>query len=415
MCPDKGRHRRPQRLCICGGGNGAHVLAPLAAGDPDWDVWIYAPFGDEADRLTEGIGRHGGLTVDTPSGPVSGAPHGVDRRAKVAAAGAGLVALVAPAFAHGDLLSAVAPHIRGNAWVGALPARGGFEFQAPALLSGKPDVTLFGLQTLPWACRIGTYGESARVLGIKDRVGVAAWPAQRAPAVAARLRRLLGLMVYPMHSMLELTLANVGQIIHPGIFYGLLHDAGDPHWAAEDVPLFYQGLTPAVADLLAEMSAEVQCLRRALEQEFRSRVRLDHVLTLKEWLLDTYSTTVADGTTLAQAFRTNSAYAGLRMPVRSGPDGEWLPDYGSRYLTEDVPYGLVVTRAIAGLAGVRTPVIDEVIIGTSRWTGAEYLVDNELIGRDIARTRVPSLYGIQDLDSLVQAVVGGATRPAVSS
>ena len=42
-----------------------------------------------------------------------------------------------------------------------------------------------------------------------------------------------------------------------------------------------------------------------------------------------------------QAFHTNSAYAGLKHPMKIGEDGLFYPDFNHRYLTEDVPYGIV--------------------------------------------------------------------------
>jgi opine dehydrogenase len=41
--------------------------------------------------------------------------------------------------------------------------------------------------------------------------------------------------------------------------------------------------------------------------------------------------------------------------------GQLVPNFDCRYLTEDVPFGLVPTRALAEIADIETPAIDEVI------------------------------------------------------
>ena len=55
-------------------------------------------------------------------------------------------------------------------------------------------------------------------------------------------------------------------------------------------------------------------------------------------------------------------FLGLCHPCTTTADGQYLPDFQHRYLREDVPYGLVVVRGVAEIAGVSTPVIDDVLM-----------------------------------------------------
>jgi hypothetical protein len=77
-----------------------------------------------------------------------------------------------------------------------------------------------------------------------------------------------------------------------------------------------------------------------------------------------------------------------------------VPDFRARYLAEDVPYGLAVSRAIAELAGVETPMMDMVVA----WAGQQ--LGKDQTGRDAAdnlsaEARVPQRYGLQDLEALI--------------
>ena len=49
------------KITVCGGGNGAQTLIPVAAGNLGCPVDVYAPFADEAERLRAGVAAHGGL------------------------------------------------------------------------------------------------------------------------------------------------------------------------------------------------------------------------------------------------------------------------------------------------------------------------------------------------------------------
>ena len=60
--------------------------------------------------------------------------------------------------------------------------------------------------------------------------------------------------------------------------------------------------------------------------------------------------------------------------------GRFVPNFGYRYLSEDVPYGLVITRALADIVNVRTPTIDEVVGWAQSAMQKIYLVGEELEG-----------------------------------
>ncbi|MFQ5856075.1 MAG: hypothetical protein ACE5LU_10570, partial [Anaerolineae bacterium] len=204
------------QVTICGGGNAAHALAGLIAAREDCTVNVYAPYAGEAQSLREGIATRGGIAAITPKGTVFGRPSHVSADPAAVLPGSRLVLLAVPAFAHEIILREIAPHLDDGAWIGALPARGGFDWciedilcrgalrprsgqagerrsfceretgrqgdkvtftfvkglqptvrlvsPSPCLLvtSAPPHLCIsafFGLQTLPWACRIRQYGQ----------------------------------------------------------------------------------------------------------------------------------------------------------------------------------------------------------------------------------------------------------------
>ena len=87
--------------------------------------------------------------------------------------------------------------------------------------------------------------------------------------------------------------------------------------------------------------------------------------------------------------------------MKEADNGKWVPDFGYRYLAEDVPYGLVVTKGLALLAGVPTPETDRVLAWCQEKLGKEYLVGSELKGKDVKETRAPQAFGFNTLDDLL--------------
>lgn len=375
-----------------------HTVIPVVLGRLDYRLRIYTPFEEEASRLKSQFETKGGIRLN---GILSGepcAPDFVTTDPSKAARDADMVLMVLPAFAHGSVMRDLAPHLKNDVIVGAMPARSGLEYQICSILedSGLTGFTVFGLQTLPWACRIQEFGASVEVLGVKEAVGLASIPREQSSFLAPFFTELLDLPIFPMNNMLELSLANVGQIIHPGIMYGLFRNYSGKPFSDSSIPLFYNGVTEEIANVLEALSDEIMKLKKMLQSLLDESVSFDHVLPVKKWLLDSYADKIENDSTLSSAFKTNRAYCGLKAPVRKLENNAYIPDFQSRYLTEDVPTGLVVTAGLARLVNVKTPVIDQVVSEVSRWMGKDYLSEGTLGGENIEETRVPQNFGIHN-------------------
>jgi hypothetical protein len=394
------------QVTVCGGGNAAHALVGLLAAQGSHLVNVYLSFEREARLWQAGIASQGGIEVLQREATRLGRPHAISCDPSQVLPGSQLVLLALPAFAHQAVLQQIAPYLDSGAWLGAIPARGAFDLCAWDALGEKCfSLTLFGLQSLPWACRIIDYGRSVKILGTKARLDLAAWPAVRAAPLAQQLGALLGICLDPAAEFISLTLAGTGQLIHPGILYGRFQDwDGRP---LAEASLFYQGVDAPTAGILEQMSAEVQQLRRALQDHFPS-LDLSAVRPLAEWLLRSYPDDILDKTSLQTMFNTNRSYAGLQVPVRPQTEGPLpaglLPDFQSRYLSEDIPYGLIPTRGIAELAGVAMPTIDRVILWAQARLDQEYLVAGKLRGRHLTATRAPQRYGLHSLEQLADRI-----------
>jgi len=390
-----------ETITICGGGNAAHAMIPVIRNHFSGKINLYLPYGEEATHFQRLIDENKVLTAKIGDKEAYGRPDKVSKLAKAACEEADLILIPLPAFAHEQTLKQIAPFIKEESIIGAIPARSGFEYAALSILkeNKKEKVKIFGMQTLPWACRIKEYALRVDVLGKKRSVGIAAFPHEITFEIVTVLSRILDLKIEPLPNMLTLTLANVGQIIHPGIMYGLFKGKEHITYQKENIPLFYQGITEEIAKTLNEMSNEILKLTKRIKT-LNNDVNLEHVMGLKDWLLYSYKDSIADDSTLQSCFNTNSAYQGLYAPVKKENDS-YLPDFQARYLTEDVPFGLIVIKSIAQLAEVETPVIDGIISTISQWIEKEYIKGDILAGKDIGDTRIPQNYGMSNLEDII--------------
>ena len=246
-----------------------------------------------------------------------------------------------------------------------------------------------------------TPGETVHIGAQKASVVFAALPATAQPDLASRLSTMLGTRFVAAEGFLTLTLGNPGQFIHPGLMYGHYHSWGGEEYDEDTIPMFYAGATDEMGELVAQLSREAIDVARAIDAESPGAVDLRSVAPVHDWLRSSYAHVTADTSTVATCFRTGPIQA-RKAPVTELGAGRYVPNFDYRYLTEDVPYGLVITRGLAELAGVATPTIDEVIGWSQAMMGRSYLTGSRLAGPDAKDVPIPQNYGISRLAELFE-------------
>jgi hypothetical protein len=299
-----------------------------------------------------------------------------------------------------------------NTSIGCLPTRGGFEFEASGLIRGGGTARrrrLFGLQTLPWSTRVVKPGELVHFGAAKAEVLLSALPSGDAGELAGQLSRILGTRVAAIDAFLNLTLGNPGQFIHPGLMYGAFRSWQGEEYDADGIPLVYAEASDETGRLIEEMSREAISVARAIETQSGGALDLRGVAPVHDWLRSAYSHVTADPTTVATCFRTGPIQA-RKAPMIEVGSGRFVPNFDYRYLTEDVPFGLVITRAIAGIVSVATPAIDQVIDWAQSNMRKAYLIEGELVGSDVRDLPIPQNYGVSTLPDLVRWYGDAATE-----
>jgi ketopantoate reductase len=401
--------RWPPVLTICGTGNAAHALAVVASQNFDGAIDWLAGSEEKADLVRRGVSTHGLHST----GVIEASAHRVRTISADPAEvipNADLVLILVPAFAHASVLHRIRPYVNDTAAIGCLPTRGGFEFEAAQL--APADVTtprlVFGLQTLPWSTRVVTPGEVANIGAVKAEVVLATLPASEGAEMAARLSQMLGTRVVATEGFLNLTLGNPGQFIHTGLMYGNFHSWQGGEYEAAGIPMLYAHATEEMGEIVKGLSDDAIAVAREIEAQSGGALKLQEVMPVHEWLKASYAHVTEDVSTIAACFRTGPIQA-RKAPMKEVRPGSFLPDFGYRYLSEDVPYGLVITRAFAEVAKVPTPTIDEVISWAQAAMQKEYLVDGRVAGRDAQDLPIPQHFGLSHLRDLIEWYREGAS------
>lgn len=369
----------PLKVCVCGGGSLAHVL-----------VGVLNSGGAEVRVLTRQPARWREVRVlYRDELEVRGRASRASGDAAEVAAGADVIIIAVPSYARPEVLRQIRPHLKEGAWVGAFPGFGGFDWLARSILG--EGVNIFGSQRIPYVCKKISYGESVSLTGIRPQLFMAAHPSARVTEISRLVADALNMRVIPMGNYLCVNLSLSNPTFHPARLYSLFRDWEEGVTYPRKA-LFYDDWDDTATEVFGRFDQEIQDICRAIPLDFgyvKPIVQHYEVPTLAQ---------------LTDKIRNIAALRGRPAPLAQTPRG-YVPDFNTSYFTEDIPYGLVVIRSVAEIAGVPTPMMDEVIGWAQRLTGAEYLVDGCLKGASVGGLPIPQNFGINTLDQLVRAAV----------
>eukprot|EP00927_Polykrikos_kofoidii_P073363 TRINITY_DN693_c0_g1_i4.p1 TRINITY_DN693_c0_g1~~TRINITY_DN693_c0_g1_i4.p1 ORF type:complete len:747 (+),score=126.94 TRINITY_DN693_c0_g1_i4:59-2299(+) len=405
---DGNMNRHRGTVCICGAGNAAHVFIPYYA-NLGYDVTVFADFKDEAERLQKGIDANGGIEIYDRCDPTNpraykGTPSKVSNKAADSVPQADFIIVALPSFAIKNVLTNIKDHLKQGATVFIMPGQGGVDYVAKEVVgdlcrAGK--ITVAGIIPMPLNCRIDEFGKRVQLASLKYSYDLAAIPADKAKPAAAALSGLLaGRPVNAIGNYVGIALHASNPNIHPGRLYGLFSDY-TPGKIYPENPLFYETWDDVSSEWCQKISDERLKIWTTICEKVPGTGEPSQVPHLKPYIEQIYGPQIRDTSKMATVFNTNDGYKGFKCPMKEEGNG-WVPDFGNRYFTEDIPEGFCMYKGIADLAGVDTPTIDLILGFFQNLMGKEYLKDGKLAGKDVGETKSPQRYGVTSLADLLK-------------
>lgn len=324
------------KICICGGGNIGHVVAGFVAAQQKYDVCLLTR---HPERWSQD------LTIEAPAETTFlGHLNGLFSDAKQAVYDADIVLLCLPGYAISETLLQIKDFLSPDTAVGSVVCSTGFFFEAMDVLPATQP--LFGFQRVPFISRIEEYGHKARLMGYKDSLNMAVERCEHPELLRNTLAEMLQTPILLLSSYYEASLSNSNPLLHPSRLYTLWKDWKDGDIFSR-VPLFYEEWTEEAAQLYIQMDNELQTLLEQLP------VRKGSIATV----LDYYEST--DAASLTRKLRSIEAFKGIKAPMRE-VEGGFVPDFHSRYFSEDFPYGLAIVHRLTHEKGIPSPTIDRI-------------------------------------------------------
>jgi len=289
------------------------------------------------------VEKAGGIEVSIDNEPFKVVRvHEVSYDPQSAVEKADLIVISVPSFGHEPFAKVMAPVLRDGQtviWTG----EGGGAFATVAELrkvKRHPNVVVADTNSLPYGpARVQKPGVVKAIRKIGGTY-IAAMPT-KATAQVAEVAKMFWPIIKPAPSVWETLLVNFNAIDHVPTFVANLGAVEN----RTDVMKFWgEGLSPGVARIIGGVDDELAALRRALGLPAEKQYKHYHVEQgIVDRVYPTIYETMRNGTIVFADFQC-------------GPDS-----LKHRYITEDVPYALVLYSSMGDDLGVPTPVIDSLI------------------------------------------------------
>lgn len=319
-------------IAVIGGGHVGHAMAAdLTLAGHAVNLYEHPHFQDTfRSTLTggkirlRGAGRQGTAEL-----------HQVTLNMEKALRGVELINVVLPAFGHDLFFTEMIPYLRPGQIVVIWAGDFGSLRLAHLLAERAKEIVIVETNTVPYGCRLSRAAE-IEILLTATKVMIAALPATDTDLVLEKLHQFYPILA-PLQNVLAVAFSNPNPIVHPP---GALLNTGRIQYSQGEFYMYKEGVTEAVAQVIkgiyaetAAMAKELGC--RVIEYEER----------------DFKTPTSIMGVAFQAPFDTQGVIASIRGPS----------SIHSRYITEDLPYGLVPMSQLGDKLDVPTPLIDAII------------------------------------------------------
>lgn len=325
-------------ITICGGGSLGHVIAGWLSARRHTDVNILTNHPQKWERE---------ISVDTPDSlNLKGHISKISDKPEAVVPESDVVLLCLPGFLIAEELKKIKPHLSSKTFVGSVFSSTGFFFEAQKILN--PEQPLWGFQRVPFISRVDEYGKSAHLLGYKDshNIAIENVSEQEKKDFALMIQDWFERPIKILNNFYEASLTNSNPLLHTSRLYSMF--GGDNEGRVYSrMLMFYEEWTEEAADIYIKMDKEFFSLLSVLP------VAPDYLPTA----LDYYES--HDAKSLASKLSSIKGFKGITSPMKQA-DGVWIPDFESRYFTEDFPFGLKYIWLLAHEKGIPCPTIDMV-------------------------------------------------------
>jgi len=325
------------RISILGAGNGGFATAAHLTQEGHTVTLYEIP---EFESALSEIREFGGIELETMAS--TGIKGGFVKLAAIttdiaeAVKDAEVIFVIMPSFGHKRFAELSSPYLRDGQIVILAPGNlyGSLEFDSTVRRSGNTsDIIYAEFDCMMYACRKKD-AKSVWLRGYKHNLGCGVFPAKKTDEVLEVIRKL-----YPTYvkreNILAAGISNPNGVTHVPIMLFNISNVD----AKRDLLFYRECLTPSIIQFIDVLDAERMAFHRRNIFAMQDQKEIDIA-----W----YGYQGVTGNNFQETQANNPIYPASKLPT----------DKYHRYITEDVPYGLIPLAELLELFGEPHPMID---------------------------------------------------------
>ena len=278
--------------------------------------------------------------------------------AEEAIRGADAILCSVPAYAHRSMARVIAPYLRDGDMVVLMPGctGGAIEvMQTVREMGNSASFIVAEASSFIFACKKDG-PDGVWIRGLKQGLPLAALPAKATRRVLERIGAAYPEFA-PARNVMDTSLNNVNHPSHPT---ATLLNVGRIEAMGGDWSFHHEGMTPSVCRLTEAVDKERLAVVAAYGLPQKS---------LLEMLIEYYGHQGFGGKDLYEAVSTTPVHGAARAPS----------SVNHRYLTEDVPYGIVPISSFGRVAGVDVPLLEGLATVTGAVAGRDFWTEGRTV------------------------------------
>ena len=183
------------------------------------------------------------------------------------------------------------------------------------------------------------------------------------------------------------TLTSSNAILHTSRMYSIFNSKETEIFKKEIY--FYASWDDKASRLFNECDNEIMKICQKL---YELEVILNKPISLMEY----YDSTTPKE--LTKKIKSIESFKNIKLKMLQLGTDKYILDKKTRFLTEDIPFGLLMFKGLAELVKIETPNIDKILYWAQNILGSEYIIDGKLI--DFSKTGCPQNYNIESIKEL---------------
>ncbi len=378
-------NKKIRNICIVGAGNEGHYLMAELGQDSDLSISVLTSNATNFGNVIESHNVQTGKVTVGKIAKVSTNPADV-------ISSADLIIFTVPSHVCEYYLQKIYSFVQEKTVLGFIPGTGGVEFLTQKLVKNK-HCSIFGSQRVPSGTKVLERGHSVNALEKRRDIRIASIPNRINNDVCNFISNALDIKTIALPNWLSVTFTPSNPILHTSRLYGLFHNYQEGMVWREHLS-FYKNWDDLSSKMLLGCDDELkQCLAKLSHFDFSGIA-----LLRKHYEIDTVEGK-DDVERMTKKIRS-LIYLKDYAPMCKNVDGNFMPDFKSRYFVEDFPFGLAIIRAFCKVCDVQTPHIDTVLQWYDNLYHADLYENGKFDGDGLKKLPIPQNYGINSVSDI---------------